>query len=88
VTDKPVYVEREMDLEPDTTLLLYTDGVSERHSSTAIFGSEGILAILGSTSGSASRIGDSVLASALHYSAGRDDDLVVLTVRVDPGNRT
>lgn len=83
------YDETVAELVPGSVLVLYTDGVSERHSDDNMFGSEGIAEVLGGIADSASRIANDILEAALSYASRREDDLVVLAIRVDqPSSQT
>jgi serine phosphatase RsbU (regulator of sigma subunit) len=82
VRAEPRYHDASAVLEPGATLVLYTDGVSERSASGALFGSEGIAAALGRAADSASSAVDTILDEASSYLSRRKDDLVVLAVHV------
>ena len=77
------YDETVIDLVPGSVLVMYTDGVTERHSDDHMFGSEGIAEVLRNIRDSASRITDDILEAALNHASRHEDDLVVLTIRVD-----
>ena len=81
VADAPTYQETIVNLRPDETIVLYTDGVSERFTDGEMFGSEGIARVLSESTGPASRLAEEILDAAMGYSTRRDDDLVVLTIR-------
>ena len=69
------------ELETDSVLVCYTDGVSERRRSGAMFGSEGVISLMEKTDGSPAEFADALLSEAL----GSDqpiDDVVVLVTRV------
>jgi serine phosphatase RsbU (regulator of sigma subunit) len=82
VLENPPYVEAHLDLDVGATLVLYTDGVSERHLEAEMFGSDGIIAALRGANSSADQVGELILTAALRFGTRREDDLVVLTVRV------
>ena len=82
VTPEQRYSEKSLPLEAGSVLTLYTDGVSDRHAEGEMFGGEGIAVVLGATEGSAAEVADNILAAALSQRDRREDDLVVLTVRV------
>jgi serine phosphatase RsbU (regulator of sigma subunit) len=81
VADAPTYQETIVNLRPDETIVLYTDGVSERHTDEEMFGSEGIARVLKESTGPAPLLAEAIVEAAMGYSTRREDDLVVLTIR-------
>jgi serine phosphatase RsbU (regulator of sigma subunit) len=81
VAETPTYQETIANLRPDETIVLYTDGVSERFADGEMFGSEGIARVLSESTGPASQVAGEIVDAAMGYSTRRDDDLVVLTIR-------
>jgi PAS domain S-box-containing protein len=74
-----------IDLEPGTTLVLYTDGVTEaRGADGALFGEERMLLALAGTGGSAQAAVDALDGAVGAFAAGQgsDDDLAILAVAV------
>jgi GAF domain-containing protein len=81
VADTPTYQETIVNLRPDETIVLYTDGVSERHADGEMFGTEGIARVLKESTGPAPLVAEAIVDAAMGYSTRREDDLVVLTIR-------
>jgi GAF domain-containing protein len=81
VAEAPTYRETTINLGPDETIVLYTDGVSERYADREMFGSEGIARVLSKSTGPASQVAEEILVASMGYTTRREDDLVVLTIR-------
>jgi sigma-B regulation protein RsbU (phosphoserine phosphatase) len=77
-------------LEPDESLVLFTDGVSEAFDvNQELFGEERLLQQLGSAPGRSARETTlSVLEAVRRHAHGarQSDDITVLSVRVTPGS--
>jgi len=85
VRDDTRYKDSTVALEPGSTIVLFTDGVSERYGGGgAMFGSDGIARVLGKSEGPAKQITDDIMQAALMHDAPHDDDKVVLTIRIEP----
>ena len=82
----PLYEETVFALPPNSVLVLYTDGVSERHTGSEMFGSEGIAGVLRNGGDSSALITNNILGASLLHTARRVDDLVVLTIRAEPSD--
>lgn len=73
-------------LGPGDALVLYTDGITERHSAAGFFGENGLERALAAAAGrTADAIAGSVEEAARHFVDGQvDDDMAVVVVRVPP----
>ena len=76
----------EVELAPGSTLVLYTDGVTEARDDTGVqFGDEGLLRVLGGLPGDAEATVEAVTAAVeerLRHSRYEADDLAVLALAV------
>lgn len=88
-----VGVDRDIELRPTSvvleagsTLVLFTDGVSETHRGANFFGEEGIAATLATATGGAAEITGEIEAAARDFLGGEraKDDMVLLALKVLP----
>ncbi|MGH8997427.1 MAG: SpoIIE family protein phosphatase, partial [Acidimicrobiales bacterium] len=84
VEDDPTYSEHAVTMRAGDALVLFTDGVSDCAVGGVALGLEGVTSVLQSASGTAAEITGGLADAALRGSVGHDD-VVVLTVRIDPG---
>ncbi len=85
VLDEPELTTASVQLGPDDTLLLYTDGVNEARDPTGrVFGMYGLTRALGRCGGKSARASvDSILAAVLRHQGQdrRRDDMALLALR-------
>jgi PAS domain S-box-containing protein len=84
---EPAFVtDEELELGAGDALVLYTDGITERHSGTSFFGDEGVeRAITGTAGLSADDLAGRIEDAARRFVEGRPtDDMAVVVVRVPP----
>jgi sigma-B regulation protein RsbU (phosphoserine phosphatase) len=82
-----VFEQREVQLQPDDTLFLYTDGVTEAFDPEAdLFGEERLLRTLGEPAASAKDQTAGVLAAVRDFARGapQSDDIALLALRFMP----
>lgn len=86
VVDTPTLSDEEHHLGPGESFILYTDGITERHTGEAFFGEEGIEDVLAASAGlTADEIAGRLEETARHFVKGRpSDDMAVVVVRVPP----
>lgn len=82
VRDDPEYTDSDISLEIGSTIVLFTDGVSERRNGDDIFGGEGIADVLSKIEGSAKRVANDIVDVAVLHKPFQNDDLVVLAIRM------
>ena len=86
VLPEPKLVDRSTQLSPGDVLVLYTDGITEARSPDAVFGEEGLHALVRSCVGmDAAAIADRIEHTVLDFQEGNArDDIALLVVRVTP----
>ncbi|MDQ2826973.1 MAG: SpoIIE family protein phosphatase, partial [Actinomycetota bacterium] len=86
VVATPTLSDEEHHLGPGESLILYTDGITERHTGEAFFGEEGIEDVLAASAGlTADEIAGRLEEAARRFVKGRpSDDMAVVVVRVPP----
>ena len=73
-------------LEPGTTLVMYTDGVTEARRGAEFFGEKRLSEAIQRHAGSASSVTDGLLGEVLDFQSGdARDDIAIVTVRVPGG---
>ena len=85
--DAVTFEEAEITLEPDTTLVMYTDGVTESmNPKREMFGMEGIDHALEACSGESHCVIHSILSALADHEAGArpGDDRTILAMQVLP----
>ncbi len=90
IVDGVEFEEAEVTLEPDTTLVLYTDGVTESMNPTRkMFGMEGIDHALEACSGESHCVIHSILSALADHEAGARpaDDRTILAMQILPEDR-
>ncbi len=86
VVRSPAVVDERYDIGPGEALVLYTDGITERHDGDRFFGEGGMEATLAGAGGlSADEIAGRIDDAARRFVAGEpSDDMAVVVVRVPP----
>ncbi len=86
VVDVPDVVDEHYEMGPGDALVLYTDGITERHHGTSFFGESGLEETLAGVAGlTAEEIAGAVEQAARRFVAGQPaDDMAVVVVRVPP----
>ncbi|MGH2686572.1 MAG: SpoIIE family protein phosphatase [Actinomycetota bacterium] len=81
--------DEHVQLEPGDALVLFTDGVTERHRDDDFFGADGLAALLAGLAGAtADEIAGAVEQAVVDFDAAASrDDLAVLVARVAPTER-
>jgi serine phosphatase RsbU (regulator of sigma subunit) len=86
VVSPAIVSDERHEIGPGDALVVYTDGVTERHQGTAFFGEHGLERTLADAAGlSADEIAGRIEQAAHQFVEGRpSDDLAVVVVRVPP----
>jgi serine phosphatase RsbU (regulator of sigma subunit) len=86
VVEAPAIVDEEYDIGPGDALVLYTDGITERHHGSRFFGEEGFEESLAGAAGlSADDIAGRIEEAARLFVDGQpSDDMAIVVVRVPP----
>jgi serine phosphatase RsbU (regulator of sigma subunit) len=86
VVEPALVFDTELELGPGDALVLYTDGITERHRGTSFFGEDGLEKAVAGTAGlSADEIAGRIEDAARHFVEGQpNDDMAVVVVRVPP----
>jgi phosphoserine phosphatase RsbU/P len=84
--DDPLVSDVEVDLGAGDAIVLYTDGVTERHEGTRIFGEERLRRVLRECAGfTADQIAGHIEDAVVGFQPGPlRDDMAVLVVRIAP----
>ena len=70
------------DLQAETAVLLYTDGVTEARQAGEQFGEQRLAEVAGAAAGDAERIVQAVEQAVLEHQPNRHDDLALLCIQV------
>jgi len=85
VEANPTYKESIVALAPGSKIVLFTDGVTDGDPGRGPLGTDGVAALLGEADGSAAEVTTRIAQAAMR-GVSIHDDLVVLTVGVQPPN--
>jgi serine phosphatase RsbU (regulator of sigma subunit) len=82
VTDVAHYSESVTEVEPESEIVVFTDGVADRLAHGIVGDPDGVASSLRSVHGSADAIAGSLMASAYRTDDPRRDDMLLIAVRI------